>query len=37
MNRKNFENWFKTELIPKLEEPSLIIMDNASYHSGLQV
>jgi hypothetical protein len=37
MNRKNFENWFKTELIPNLEEPSLIIMDNASYHSGLQV
>ncbi|KAJ3634687.1 hypothetical protein MTP99_007633 [Tenebrio molitor] len=36
MNRKNFENWFKTELIPNLEEPSLIIMDNASYHSGLQ-
>lgn len=35
MNRKNFENWFKNQLIPNLSEKSLIIMDNASYHSGL--
>lgn len=35
MNRANFEKWFKTQLIPNLEQPSLIIMDNASYHSGL--
>lgn len=33
MNQENFENWFKTQLIPSLEEPSLLIMDNASYHS----
>lgn len=37
MNRENFERWFKTQLIPNLEEPSVIIMDNASYHSCLQV
>jgi hypothetical protein len=35
MNVENFQNWFKTQLIPNLEEPSLIIMDNASYHSQL--
>ncbi|XP_031357316.1 uncharacterized protein LOC116181178 [Photinus pyralis] len=35
MNRGNFENWFKTQLVPNLPEKSLIIMDNASYHSGL--
>ncbi|KAB0792942.1 hypothetical protein PPYR_12562 [Photinus pyralis] len=36
MNRGNFENWFKTQLVPNLpDEKSLIIMDNASYHSGL--
>lgn len=36
MNNDNFENWFKTQLIPNLEEPSLIVMDNASYHSRLE-
>lgn len=36
MNRENYENWFKTQLIPNLKKPSLIIMDNASYHSGLE-
>ena len=36
MNSKNFENWFKTQLIPNLEEPTVIIMDNASYHSRLE-
>ncbi|KAB0793695.1 hypothetical protein PPYR_13315 [Photinus pyralis] len=35
MNRGNFENWFKTQLVPNLPEKSLIIMYNASYHSGL--
>ncbi|XP_050305313.1 uncharacterized protein LOC126742623 [Anthonomus grandis grandis] len=35
MNRKNFENWFKTQLVPNLPPKSFIIMDNASYHSGL--
>ena len=24
MNVENFQNWFKTQLIPNLEEPSLI-------------
>lgn len=28
-----FENWLKTKLLPNLDRPSLIIMDNASYHS----
>ncbi|XP_031352088.1 uncharacterized protein LOC116177294 [Photinus pyralis] len=35
MNCLNFEKWFEQQLIPNLDEPSLIIMDNASYHSGL--
>ncbi|XP_050307716.1 uncharacterized protein LOC126744378 [Anthonomus grandis grandis] len=35
MNRKNFENWFKTQLVSNLPPKSFIIMDNASYHSGL--
>ncbi|XP_050308591.1 uncharacterized protein LOC126744998 isoform X2 [Anthonomus grandis grandis] len=35
MNRKNFENWFKTQLVPNRPPKSFIIMDNASYHSGL--
>lgn len=35
MNCANFEKWFEQQLLPNLEEPSLIIMDNASYHSGL--
>lgn len=36
MNTENFENWFKTKLVPNLDQPSLIIMDNASYHSRLE-
>ncbi|XP_072403344.1 uncharacterized protein [Diabrotica undecimpunctata] len=35
MNSDNFEKWFVHQLLPNLEEPSLIIMDNASYHSTL--
>lgn len=35
MNKENFLKWFKNQLLTKLEEPSLIIMDNASYHSSL--
>ncbi|XP_072398916.1 uncharacterized protein [Diabrotica undecimpunctata] len=35
MNSENFEKWFEHQLLPNLEEPSLIIMDNASYHSTL--
>ncbi|KAB0805103.1 hypothetical protein PPYR_02073 [Photinus pyralis] len=30
-----FTKWFKDSLIPNISEPSLIIMDNASYHSKL--
>ncbi|XP_030757761.1 uncharacterized protein LOC115883532 [Sitophilus oryzae] len=35
MNSANFEKWFEEQLIPNLDEPSLIIMDNAPYHSTL--
>jgi hypothetical protein len=35
MNGENFEHWMLTELLPKLEEPSVITMDNASYHNVL--
>lgn len=35
MNSENFEKWFAEQLLPNLEEPSLIIMDNAPYHSRL--
>ncbi|XP_063384584.1 uncharacterized protein LOC134670702 [Cydia fagiglandana] len=33
MNRQNFLKWLQEKLIPNLREPSVIIMDNASYHS----
>ena len=33
MNQQNFLKWF--QLLMNLEEPSLIIIDNASYHSTL--
>lgn len=36
MNQDNFEKWFKSQLIPNLEGPSVIIMDNASYHCRLK-
>ena len=36
MNTANFEKWFKYKLIANLEEPSLIILDNATYHSRLE-
>lgn len=32
MNSEVYESWFK-EMVQSLEEPSVIIMDNASYHS----
>ncbi|KAJ8914403.1 hypothetical protein NQ315_017497 [Exocentrus adspersus] len=35
MNREMFEKWMTEKLLPNLEEPSLIIMDNAPYHSVL--
>lgn len=33
MNSENFEHWLSNCLLPKLQEPSFIILDNASYHS----
>lgn len=33
MNSENFERWIKESLLTSLEEPSIIIIDNASYHS----
>lgn len=33
MNAEIFVKWLKEKLVPNLEEPSLVIMDNASYHS----
>jgi hypothetical protein len=35
MKGENFEHWMSTQLLPNLEEPSVIVMDNASYHSVL--
>jgi hypothetical protein len=32
MNQENFLRWFENQLLISLQEPSLIIMDNASYH-----
>ena len=34
-NGQNFLNWFESQLIPNLVRPSLIILDNASYHKCL--
>lgn len=36
MNNSIFTKWMTTQLIPNLEEPSLIVMDNAPYHSVLE-
>lgn len=33
MNAKLFETWFKDQLLPNIPEGSVIVMDNASYHS----
>lgn len=33
MNGQMFRQWFTTQLLPNLKEPSVIVMDNASYHS----
>jgi ABC-type Zn2+ transport system substrate-binding protein/surface adhesin len=33
MNGENFEHWMSTQLLPNLEEPSVIVMNNASYHN----
>ncbi|XP_052748728.1 uncharacterized protein LOC128200194 [Galleria mellonella] len=33
MNKDNFTKWVTEKLIPNLTKPSLIVMDNAKYHS----
>lgn len=33
MNSKLFLDWFENTLLPSLEGPSLIVLDNASYHN----
>ncbi|CAG9134081.1 unnamed protein product [Plutella xylostella] len=33
MNRHNFTKWITEKLIPNLKEPTIIVMDNAPYHS----
>lgn len=33
MTAENFNKWLQYQLLPILEEPSVIIMDNAPYHS----
>lgn len=35
MNESTFLQWFEEQLLKKLEEPSIIVLDNASYHSTL--
>lgn len=35
MNATLFEKWFEESLLKALEEPALIILDNASYHSRI--
>ena len=32
MNRPIFLNWFENQLMPALKSPSVIVLDNASYH-----
>lgn len=32
MNASNFNKWLREKLIPNLTEPSIIVMDNVSYH-----
>lgn len=34
MNSVSFKKWFSEHLLPNLEEPTTIIMDNAPYHSA---
>ena len=33
MNAMNFKKWFEDKLLPALPANSLIVMNNASYHS----
>ncbi|XP_072022525.1 uncharacterized protein [Amphiura filiformis] len=34
MNAKTYEKWFSTQLLPHIPDNSIIILDNASYHSA---
>lgn len=36
MNAELFEKWFEEKLLMVLEEPSLIVIDNAPYHSRIR-
>ena len=33
MNSKHYMEWMTQQLLPQLEEPTVIILDNASYHN----
>lgn len=33
MNGERFKKWFKEQLLPNIKRPTLIVMDNAPYHS----
>jgi transposase len=33
MNGPIFLNWFENQLMPALKSPSVIVLDNASYHN----
>lgn len=35
MNHQTFQKWFSESLMPNLTKPSIIIMDNAKYHSKI--
>lgn len=35
MNHENFLTWLEEQLLKNLEEPSIIVMDNAPYHNTL--
>ena len=34
VNTAVFESWIEQDLLPKLKEPSVLIMDNAAFHKG---
>ncbi|KAG8292464.1 hypothetical protein J6590_038938 [Homalodisca vitripennis] len=35
MNHDTFSKWFRESLLPNLSAPSVIVMDNAPYHSKI--
>lgn len=36
LNKINFTKWVTEKLIPNIAEPSIIVMDNAPYHSVIK-